>query len=220
MLKNLRLLLIVLFSVATAACSNNTIKKDFSFDNETAKGVLLGSITYDGYYSEYGVYYRNLSGDHSNYVSIGESVSLIPINAFLPAEIEDSGRKGEVFGVDLEPGVYEFHSWKVSSAGISTHPKKMFSLKFEVKPGIATYIGNFNFNQTSSKGLTVTGASVEFSKADRDLKVIQEKYKNITTVSSLDDQYSYNIGENNLSDSEFFLKAFEGAINNQIYLAK
>lgn len=219
MLSQMKISFLLFVLAVLAGCSSNVIKEDYSFSESIQKGVLLGSITYEGSYSEYGVHYRKVSEQKKDgYVSIGESVSLIPLHLFSSMEIEQGDIEGEVFGLSLEPGLYEFYAWKVSSAGIKTKSTEPFSLRFEVKPGKSIYIGNFNFTQTDSRGLTVTGASVDFSnQVKRDMNIIGDKYINLSDIGYVRDKFSVNVGENKLSTSEFYWSIFSENINRRSY---
>jgi hypothetical protein len=138
-------------------------------------GVVTGSITYAGSLSGYSVFYRALSGVKAGRLQTGEAVLLIP---YIPkGDVSLLGTRGELFAVELVAGEYEFYSWSVGSGPANVRPTSPFSVRFIVTPGKVVYIGNFHFRQTSSMGLTVTGAQLDyFDRAERDLPLLKKKY--------------------------------------------
>jgi hypothetical protein len=168
--------LLVVLVVALAGCATTNVPSDYSLGTASKSGVAIASITYEGAYSGYNVYYRQLSGIASGRFQAGHGMMLIPI-----PDKSDFGTvaNGKLVVAELPPGDYEISSWRVSSGYAAVSPSSSFSIRFHIDPGKAVYVGNFNFVQTARRGLTVTGAEVAFKgEPDRDLAVLKSKYPN------------------------------------------
>lgn len=169
-------LLITLFLTGCAATKK--IKSNYSLSPQTGKGVLISSISVKGSYSGYAVYFQGVDNDHKGYIEFGSGSALLPI--FPKGDFSYLNRKGEVFAVELPAGKYKVWSWRVASGYASINPISPMSVEFELIAGKATYIGNFDFIQTDSFGLTVTGVKVNYSDQFKiDTEIIIKKYPNI-----------------------------------------
>lgn len=161
-----------------AACATPSVPSDFKLNADSEKGLLIGSITYQGRYSAYQVLYRSDDGKTVGHVQTGEGVVLIPY--FPKGDFGVIGQKGDLFAIELPPGEYTFNSWRISSGNATVTPVNDFDIGFEIRPGSALYMGNFNFRQTHGLGLTVTGAVVTYSdQFDRDMDLFKKKYENL-----------------------------------------
>ena len=203
----IRILFSVLFIFALVGCSSNQIKNDFKFNGENEKGVMIGSITFDGKYSAYKIGYRKSDNRRLNFVQAGKAMLLLPITP--ETEIEKYGEKGNVFGVELEPGVYIFEMWQIDSGSISTGAPIIDKIEVVIKGGEALYVGNFHFEETKSFGLTVVGAKVFYSsKYKRDSKLIKLKYPLIAgQINPTNIEGTHLIGRGEKSGISFLLEA-------------
>jgi hypothetical protein len=166
--------------VTLTGCATNNVPSDYLLGAANKGGVAIASITYQGAYSGYIVYYRELSGNASGRFEAGQGMMPIPV-----PEKSDFGAlaKGKLVVAELPPGEYEIAGWRVSSGYASVSPASSFSIRFRIDPGKAVYIGNFNFVQTARMGLAVTGAEVNFKgEQDRDLSVLKLRYPNFSSA--------------------------------------
>jgi hypothetical protein len=171
--------LILLSLVLTGCASTKTIKNDYVLNQKSGNGVLISSVSYKGSYS---IYYHGLNNEVRGKIQFGEDVALIPIPP--KGDFSHLNRKGEVFAIELPSGNYKVWRWGVHSGYAHISPATPMSIEFKVEPGKATYLGNFEFIQTSSMGLTVTGVQVNYSYQSKiDLEVVSKKHPNIKVSS-------------------------------------
>ena len=209
----IRILFSALVILSLIGCSSNQIKGDYSFNEEAEKGIVIGSITFDGKYSAYKIGYRKSDNRRIDFVQAGKAMLLLPITP--ETEIEKYGEKGRVFGLALEPGVYIFEVWQIDSGSISTGGAIFRNIEIKVKKGEAAYIGNFHFEETKSIGLTVVGAKVFYSsKYDRDSKLIKHKYPLIeSAIHPVNIAGSNLVGRGEKISISFFLEALDKSQN-------
>jgi hypothetical protein len=176
-MKNIFILILTVI-ILTGCASTKNIKSNYSLNSQSGKGVLISSISVKGSYSGYSVYFQSIDNEHRGYIEFGAGTALLPI--FPEGDFSHLDRKGEVFAVELPAGKYKVWRWGVASGYAFVKPAEPMSIEFEVIAGKATYIGNFDFIQTSSLGLTVTGVKVNYSDQFKiDTGIIINKYPNI-----------------------------------------
>jgi len=157
------------------ACATKSVKSDYVPASESGKGVVSGSITYDGHYAGYRVWYRQIPEGESGFFEWGKGKILIPY--FPSGDFEDQDVKGAIFAAELPAGTYELYRWSVECGAARITPTQPFSVRFTVEPGRAVYTGNFHFVETANLGLTVTAVDVTYSDAhERDLNKLKSKY--------------------------------------------
>lgn len=167
--------LISLSLVLVGCASTKTIKGDYSLNHESGNGVLISSVSYRGSYSGYSVYYNGVENKVRGKIQFGEGMTLLPIPP--KGDFSHLSRNGEVFAVELPAGNYKISRWGVDSGYAHIKPANPIAIEFKVEPGKATYLGNFDFLQTDSMGLTVTGVTVNYSDQSQiDLDVVSKKY--------------------------------------------
>ena len=175
-------LIIFIFSILfLSSCATTNVSKDFKLEQGSNKGLVVGSITYQGSYSGYSVLYRQIPSGTSGRFQSGQSNVIIP---YFPAgEFESLGIKGNLIAAELPEGDYEINSWSVGSGPASVKPTIPFSIKFHISAGKAVYLGNFHFTQLASMGLTITGAKVDFrEERKRDIRALSKNYVSLTDV--------------------------------------
>lgn len=176
-----KFLLLAALVCLLGACATPNIGKDYVLDEKSGKGVVVGSITYAGGYSGYRVSYRQMPNGPRGFFETGKGVVLIPY--FPKGDFEDQELKGNLFVAELPPGEYEMFTWTISSGPATVTASVPFSVSFRVEPGKAVYLGNFEFTQTASFGLTVTGAALTYREsAERDMAVFRRKYPRLSEV--------------------------------------
>lgn len=165
-------------------CAISNIAKDYNFDTGSPDGLLVGSITYEGYYAEYSLYIKNIETEEVDRISAGGSMT--PFHLFNPkGSLDHLGVKGDLFAVNLKPGDYEIFDWSVAPGnGTYLSSPKPFSIKLKIQPGKALYFGSVNFKQTETFGVTISGADAFYlNQYDRDLEQFKETYANINLPS-------------------------------------
>ena len=173
-MKKIFLVFISIFLFSCSAGMNN-VKSDYKIDKKSNNGVLVGSVKYNGYISGYKAHFRKIDGTFEGNMDAGAGIMLIPI----PPKGDFSQYKGNLSAIELPSGDYEFYQWSIQS-GVANTKSPYFSIKFRIQPGIATYAGSFLFKQTSSMGLTVTGADVKyFDDSNIDLAKMVELYPDL-----------------------------------------
>ncbi|WP_163936990.1 hypothetical protein [Paraferrimonas sp. SM1919] len=192
--------LALLLLCLTGCASTKTIKESYSLNDKSGNGVLISSVSNRGGYSGYSVFYRGISNGISGNIKFGEGVALLPIPP--KGDFSHLNRKGEVFAVELPAGNYKVWRWGVSSGHVFLKPIVPIAIEFKVEPGKATYIGNFDFIQTDSMGLTVTGVEVNYSDQSQiDLDIVSKKYPNLDAKSIIkgvkDDAVYLGLGGSN-----------------------
>jgi len=155
-------------------CAVSDIDGDPQAVQPTNRGLLVGSISYEGRYSGYSVHYRGANGEEQR-IQIGQG-GMIPLST-TQSNFTDKRATGRAFAVPLAPGDYEFYQWTVQSGAWRLASTAPFSVRFTVKPGEAVYIGNFAFLQTDGRGLSVTGARLDYREnAARDLPLLRKMF--------------------------------------------
>ncbi|AOT08754.1 hypothetical protein [Pseudoalteromonas luteoviolacea] len=170
--------ILILTVLVLTGCASTNIKGNYSLNSQSGKGVLISSISVQGSYSGYSVYFQGIDNENKGYIEFGAGTALLPI--FPEGDFSHLDRKGEVFAVELPAGKYKVWRWGVASGYAFIKPALPMSIEFEIIAGKATYIGNFDFIQTDSFGLTVTGVKVNYSDQFKiDTGIIINKYPNI-----------------------------------------
>jgi len=190
------LAMLVLLLVISGCATTTKYPKMFDYKN-SQNGIMYGTVTYEGEYSGYRVFYKGEGGTNKGWVQTGEKISWTFPESFL----HRYGIEGDVFAVELAPGKYTFYWWWVGSGLPEIGATSKFDIQIEVLPQTLSYVGNFNFVQTMSQGLTVTGADVNYSDFfDRDTKYLLQKYSNFEGIAiskQIQDGYLVkNLGEN------------------------
>jgi len=187
---------LVLLLVVSGCATTTKYPKMFDYKN-SQNGIMYGTVTYEGEYAGYRVYYKGEGETNKGWVQTGEKISWTFPESFL----HRYGIEGDVFAVELAPGKYTFYWWWVGSGLPEIGATSKFDIQIEVLPQTLSYVGNFNFVQTMSQGLTVTGADVNYSDFfDRDTKYLLQKYSNFEGIAiskQIQDGYLVkNLGEN------------------------
>lgn len=173
-----KILFILVATLLLSGCASTTVKQDYSLNESTDKGLLVTSISYQGGYSGYAVYFKNTKTNKLDYVEFGAGSTLIPIPP--KGDFSHLNRKGEVFATELPAGEYHIWRWRVQSGYATLTPINPMKVEFKIEPGKATYLGNFDFIETSSLGFTITGVDVNYSdQSEVDLDILMKKLPNI-----------------------------------------
>ena len=210
---------LLLLSAITAiyGCVASNISEDYSFDSDSPKGLLVGTLTWDGTYASYNIYLKNLKT--SEVIRIEAGGSMAPWNLFdSNGDLGHLGVKGDLFTLELEPGYYEAYTWKViPGSNYPLLPRKDYSIKLQINKGRALYFGSVNFKQTDIVGSAISGVKVTYlNQYDRDVKEFKTRYKKITLPevhSPLNTGEQVALGEDQNTASEILFKAISQSLS-------
>ncbi|MGE5539786.1 MAG: hypothetical protein ACM30I_14300 [Gemmatimonas sp.] len=161
--------------LALASCGTPNIDKDYTLDAATGKGVVIGSITYTGFYGRYRVFYRQVGGGAEGFFNFGESTFLLP--PMTKDDIRAPALRGNVFAAALPAGDYEIYGWQVDSGNYHVRPRNPVSVLYHVEPGKSVYLGNFYFQRREKFLGATTGVTVTYKdESERDLNIFAAKY--------------------------------------------
>lgn len=175
--------LVLMFSFVLTfllGCSNSAsnIKSDYVLA-PNSKGIVFGTVSNEG--GSDGWVYINKKGSKENI-----RLEAVGISGFAK-EISSGMKKGSLFTLDLDPGVYEINSWTlyVFVAGFNSYyylsPQNPKPIEFEVKANQATYLGSYNIKAHMGKNIfqlpVVSGAhGVIANEIMRDKSLFDAKY--------------------------------------------
>jgi hypothetical protein len=171
---------------ALQGCGIATIAQSVPTDYEPTEasetGLLLMSLSYDGGYAGYSVYFQSLDGDLKKRATIGVVERGKPPRQ-RDWDIEVPGTRGKVFAIELPAGQYEFYRLMLSTGVGSGTLEPDIPIPFEIQPGQSTYMGAFRFVVSGRIALNVNSVFVVHQDyADRDLPLMVVKYPNIETA--------------------------------------
>lgn len=182
-----RLFLLAL-CVLLAGCVSNPVHRGYKGQDA---GVLIFSAGAIGAPLDVDFYYRKL-GQPSGYRTTGGdgSISYNP-RLLLRGTLDYTGHEmGKVHVEHLEPGDYEVYTWSLVGNGMVSELDLMphrgdFSLPFTIKPGQATYVGNFAAVAIGGEGVP-PGAIFYYvvsDKHERDIAIARQKEPNLPPVT-------------------------------------
>lgn len=167
-----------------AGCAAPNIDDKHDVRGATTTGVVAGSITYSGPYGGYRLELVSKASGEVFRIEHGSGQTLNPMLAF-KGEAPHPGlqRRGSPFAVALPAGSYEIRAWQVSCGAANIRSTAPTGVEFQVEPGRAIYVGNFNFVETSRVVRLITGASVTMSdQSERDFPVIRGSFPALAEV--------------------------------------
>lgn len=160
--------LFALTAALLAGCASRTLPNQYTLDPAGGKGIVVASITHNGTFGNHTVRLQDLDGSVRERFSVG-FISAIPIPQ--KYDIKDEEKKGDVFSVELPQGNYKIDSWSVDSYGF--HVGSPTSIRFTVEPGKVTYLGRFEFDQTTTRGVQVLAAEVSVKdESEADMLIV------------------------------------------------
>lgn len=179
-------LLVVLTTFSLASCASKNIAANYDFNDTKGKAILFGSVTQEhnpASRASYGIlYYR---GEENGYVmtQIEKFPGSSQFNAYQRSDFSD--KTGRIFVLEVPAGDYAFTGWQVFSRGERLHPSESPApIKYSLKPGEITYVGNIHFDFSLAKN--VFGSSIindvkpELSdNYDQDFSILKQKYPNL-----------------------------------------
>jgi hypothetical protein len=161
--------------ILLTGCSTAHVEKKLRPNPATESAVLVGSISYTGSPSLYKIGFKEVKNGNIHWIEVGKAEALSEL--LTKYDLKNHGIKGNIFGLELSPGHYKFDRWIIRGGTAEITNPKDFNIEIEITAGKSFYIGNFNFKQTKSYGLSVAGANLILSNQyDRDAQEISKKY--------------------------------------------
>ena len=217
-----RIVLIFFISILIIiqGCATKSISENHRFSSDSSKGLLFGSITYDGYYAKYSLYLRNMKTGETDMISAGGSAT--PFHLFNPeGNLDHLGVKGDLFAIELDPGEYEVFNWQVAPGnGVFLSSPRPFRMKIDIQPGRVLYFGSVNFKQTESFGMSINGAEALYkSQYERDLKELNRNYRYVTFPSISTTVYEgrvLSLGSDTKSSTSILIDAISTGLSTPV----
>ena len=174
-------------------CSTPNVSENYIFDDTGSEGLAVVSLSYEGLKSQEAPIWRYRRVDQAGKAYIATKWAWTELDLYTPP--------GKLAYFALPSGEYEFYegsfsgvsggggsTWTLTSAGVPTNSNPYYAgfnqptytgykavplaVKFSIKPGKATYIGNFHF-VWNAKDQKATVTLRDESK--RDLELLQKR---------------------------------------------
>lgn len=186
----MKFLTLILGILIIGGCAVNNVNPDFQLGTgKNNTGLVVGSVSQsDGGASggAYGIFY--LEGSKKELVKTmikTRTEKLAGLHIYKSSEFQ--GEEGRLFAIELPEGDYAFTSWQlVNGTGARIFPKKdPEPLKFFVKNGEITYVGNLFLDITRGKngfGIEISAGAIPSvkDKFDRDSAVFRASYPKLS----------------------------------------
>ncbi len=175
----LYLIFIVACILILSGCATSSVSKNYRLDNKSKEGLVFLSITVDGTVSDYNLSFGTNSDRKFVQFAYGTPASL-----FEKKDIDNGRVKGKIFAIKMQSGKYKVLRWGINSGTYSNSSSEPINIAFEVKPGKATYIGNYHFVSRKSSAMWKVDATVhQRNEFSRDLQIFKNKYPKIVETS-------------------------------------
>ena len=174
----MRYSLIFLVSLVLCGCTTvRNVEDTYALDETSGNGLLVLAVSRRGGGIQGTVHFSSVDDPRAvRTVSLGQGIIPVPT----PNHYGHINRSGQIFAIELPEGLYAFNHWSVVSGYTTITPKEVEKIEFKIEKGVATYLGNFEFEVTDKFGANVTGVSVEWrDDYEEDLSVLQARYPNI-----------------------------------------
>ena len=179
-------LITILLAATMSGCLSQAPSSNVS-EMEPGHGLIIGSVTFGEVASGYRIFYQKKNARDGMF-GIASQGGFIEIES----KDFDSG-KTELFAISLPEGEYEISSWRIVSGKKQIVPKDEFSIAFAATAGQATYVGNFDFQNTVSSE-SPSSNLVSFSNFyDRDVGLLKTQYEQLdlaTVTQGIDSDFS------------------------------
>ena len=147
-MKRLISVLLAATLVSSCASTNRMLgNEQFSFDQNS--GYAIGSVYERAVFTPYGTYFMIVPDDLAvkgvvaDYFQVGTGIKKHDFRSFTPPTGVISW-----FAVPLKPGKYSVLMWALDYGAKYKHSDAAGKkLQFEIKPGVATYIGRMDANR-------------------------------------------------------------------------
>jgi len=121
-------------------CAN--VPADYKFDETKAKGVVIGSVTFESGMGRYYLVVQPVAG--GNNIDLGFGCAVWP--CIDPAEDEAFPKRGGPYAVELDEGRYRIVGWRISRGPRKTRSSEKVDIEFDVERNKTTYLGNLHFD--------------------------------------------------------------------------
>jgi hypothetical protein len=169
--------ILVCSAIFAGGCASFNAGTDYRPAPNSDRGLAVFSLTGSGI-GYFNIKFRKTSGDRESFAPSGGTAGP------KPDWINPTGR---LVAIELDAGEYEFFAWEdhfgasptQSSATVVPSPLAMrsklsktpFSVRFRMRPGAVTYLGNVHLAVTSD-----TYTVRVFDRSERDLPLFHERY--------------------------------------------
>ncbi len=175
-----RLSLFAVVLLVLTGCATPNLDKGYSIKETSKKGVIIASLTKTGHgHWPPGYNFKHITGSTKGILEFKQ-------NMFDRIVSDFSGVEGKLVVLELPAGEYKISRWFINQGYIGLESRKGFDLRFEVRPGNVTYIGELN-NDREAGGIFGIGLgrmtfNIKNSK-ERDLGEVQKEYPNMSLAS-------------------------------------
>lgn len=175
----------VLLLFLTAALAGCASQAGIAYKGPDAGRVVVGiGATNDTSYSFYMLKYRQAGSPSKKALSGNFTFFQTNLFAPRPPDYENAKESGVVIVDSLPPGRYEVFDYSIyQNTGTMERTyssREPFSIPFEVKPGVTTYLGNYRAKAITGKnvfGITVDGGAnfLVSDSSERDLGIAHSR---------------------------------------------
>ena len=163
---NVSSFLLLVSIILMASCARFNVKPDYVLDTSSGKGLLVASVSYTGAYNFFWQY-RGINNPNKGDVTAWTLQN--------PLDWHDP--PGRLAFIEIPAGEYEFYKWILFLTGTKKIYSQPFSVKFQILPGKATYLGNLHLDLREMKYYSLSLRD----ESNRDLSLFYSKLPNVHT---------------------------------------
>lgn len=113
--KALAFLLLASLQTACMAGPLGNVYSDYALDEESGTGLLLGSVTFDGWYTGHSVYFTPRDAKTQEKWQERKAELWVEVGEDYDETFLDLGMKGDLFVTELPAGRYLIYTWAIGS---------------------------------------------------------------------------------------------------------
>ncbi|TQF67630.1 hypothetical protein [Pseudoalteromonas luteoviolacea] len=152
--------LILVFTTSMFGCVTPNLAPKFELSADSGAGIVWGTITYEGQYNDFQLFYINNNSGEIGYVQADL--------------IEMQNARGGIFAVSLPAGSYTLTGWRISEPYLSVNFSQRGN-EFVSESGIINYIGNVHFTLQARMNMAEAGVIYQ-NYIKRDKQLIVNRY--------------------------------------------
>ena len=156
-----RSIILLLTFVLLGCTSVKSVDSAYTLDKSSENGLLIVSLTRKGGGMKASVKFTQ-ADDSGPVQSVGFGKGMVVVPIPTPNLYSHIRGSGQIFAIELPAQTYAFTGWSVESGYATLRSNTASRIEFTIKPGIATYLGNFDFDVTDRFSRTVIGISVDW----------------------------------------------------------
>lgn len=177
-------LLIILVTIMVISCnSGSSHKAPDAFSSTSEKGLIIGTLTFDGDNPRNDIYRFFYYPETSDKKILKHNKGKIEILCRVDGKRTFTGdfndKKTYLFVIERDPGKYAFTEYNylnhIGQMGVVNFSSK-FAIPFEVKKGEINYVGELTFHSSPEPGSPRITVSDNYS---RDIQELKNKYQQI-----------------------------------------